>query len=68
MSQKMLVVLLYLYYFGGSQLVQSRQSKLRVAVCSPGMLPFATKGTGGEFEGYDIGTVAVYDVIWTILS
>jgi hypothetical protein len=66
MSQKMLVVLiLYLYIFGGSQLVQSHQSKLRVAVCSPGMLPFATKGTGGEFEGYDIGTVAV---IWTILS
>ncbi len=42
-------------FFEGCQLVLSHQSKLKVAVCYPGIVPFVMIGADGNFEGYDIG-------------
>ncbi len=58
-------VLACVYVLGGCQLALSHQSKLRVAVCNPGMVPFVMIGAEGNFEGYDIGiNIAVYNLTY----
>ena len=37
------------------QPVLSHRSKLKVAVCNPGLVPFVMIGANGRFEGFDIG-------------